>query len=132
MLDILVRLVAIKNFAKDIHYTANGDSFYGVHLLMDRIADGLDDFSDSIKETVYLGNDSLPPSSQEILKFSLAYIPAIKTTRENLEALKNLITNTCLVLDKTSQTDRAVNSLFDTISQDLRLKAGLLYRTLDV
>lgn len=130
MLDILVRLEAIKSFAKDIHYTANGDEFYGIHLMMDRIAGGLDDFSDAIKETVYLGNNALPPSSKEILKYSLAYIPDIMSVRENLLALRILIGETIAALDKI-EAARAENSLYDNIAQDLKLKLGLLNRTLN-
>lgn len=131
MLDILVRLVAIKNFAKDIHYTANGDSFYGIHLLMDRIADGLDDFSDTIKEVVFLGNNNLPPASKDILKYSLAYIPEVLSTKENLLALRILIGETIAALDKIMSDDRAINSIADSLTQDLNLKIGLINRTLD-
>ena len=130
MLDILVRLEAIKSFAKDIHYTAYGNEFYGVHLMMDRIAGGLDDFSDAIKETTFLGNNTLPPSSKEILKYSLAYIPELKSMKENLLSLRILIGETISVLNKV-EANRAENSLYDNIAQDLKLKLGLLNRTLN-
>lgn len=128
MLDILARLTAIQQYAKDIHYTAKGDSFYGIHLLMDRVADGLDDFSDSIKETCYLGSGDLPPQSKEILRIAAAIIPVITEDKEDLERLGNLIRSTLQELNNIRDTDRADNSLLDNIAQDLKLKLGLINR----
>lgn len=128
MLDILARLTAIQQYAKDIHYTAKGDSFYGIHLLMDRVADGLDDFSDSIKETYYLGSGDLPPQSKEILRISAAIIPVITEDKEDLERLGNLIRSTLQELNNIRDTDRADTSLLDNIAQDLKLKLGLINR----
>lgn len=129
MLDILARLEAVKQYAKDIHYTASGDSFYGIHLLMDRVADDLDSFSDSIKETCYLGSGELPPTSKEVLKLAITYIPVVASTRENLSFLAGLIRSSIDVLNTTAG-DRADNALLDNIAQDLKLKLGLINRQL--
>lgn len=128
MLDILARLTAIQQYAKDIHYTAKGDPFYAVHLLADRVADGLDDFSDSIKETHYLGGGELPPQSKEILRVAEAYIPVLTDTRENLTRLGSLISSTLDALGETMGNGRADASLLDNIAQDLKLKLGLINR----
>ena len=128
MLDILARLTAIQQYAKDIHYTAKGDSFNGIHLLMDRVADGLDNFSDSIKEICFLGNGDLPPQSKEILRIAAAIIPVITEDKEDLERLGNLIRSTLQELNNIRDTDRADNSLLDNIAQDLKLKLGLINR----
>lgn len=128
MLDVLARLAAIQQYAKDIHYTAKGDKFYAVHLLMDRVADGLDDFSDSIKETHYLGSGELPPQSKEILRLAIAYIPVLTDTREDLTRLGSLISSTLDALGETMGDGRADASLLDNIAQDLKLKLGLINR----
>ena len=128
MLDILARLTAIQQYAKDIHYTAKGDQFYAVHLLMDRVADGLDDFSDSIKETHYLGGGELPPQSKEVLRLAIAYIPVLTDTREDLTRLGSLISSTLDALGETMGNGRADASLLDNIAQDLKLKLGLINR----
>lgn len=128
MLDILARLTAIQQYAKDIHYTAKGDQFYAVHLLADRVADGLDDFSDSIKETHYLGGGELPPQSKEVLRLAIAYIPVLTNTRENLTRLGSLISSTLDALGETMGNGRADASLLDNIAQDLKLKLGLINR----
>lgn len=128
MLDILARLTAIQQYAKDIHYTAKGDQFYAVHLLADRVADGLDDFSDSIKETHYLGGGELPPQSKEVLRLAIAYIPVLTDTREDLTRLGSLIISTLEALGETMGNGRADASLLDNIAQDLKLKLGLINR----
>lgn len=127
MLDVLARLTAIKYYAKDIHYNAKGESFYAVHLLMDRVVDGLDDFIDSINEVCYLGAGDVPPSSKEVLRLANAVIPII-TDEDNLERLIGLIRATLLELGNIRDTDRADNALLDNISQDLKLKLGLIIR----
>jgi DNA-binding ferritin-like protein len=128
MLDILARLTAIQQYAKDIHYTAKGDQFYAVHLLVDRVADGLDDFSDSIKETHYLGGGELPPQSKEVLRLAIAYIPVLTDTKADLTRLGSLISSTLDALGETMGNGRADASLLDNIAQDLKLKLGLINR----
>jgi DNA-binding ferritin-like protein len=128
MLDILARLTAIQQYAKDIHYTAKGDSFYAVHLLADRVADGLDDFSDSIKETHFLGGGELPPQSKEVLRLAIAYIPVLTDTKSDLTRLGSLISSTLEALGETMGNGRADASLMDNIAQDLKLKLGLINR----
>lgn len=128
MLDILARLTAIQQYAKDIHYTAKGDPFYAVHLLADRVADGLDEFSDSIKETHYLGGGELPPQSKEVLRLAIAYIPVLTDTRDDLTRLGSLISSTLEALGETMGNGRADASLLDNIAQDLKLKLGLINR----
>ena len=131
MLQILAKLTAIKGFAKDIHYTATGESFYGIHLLMDRVVDGLDDFIESINEVVYMGRDEEPPASREILKYATAYIPVVgEDNKASLSLLNNLITQTIDEINNYETDDRAANSLLDSIAQDLRLKHGLVAHSL--
>lgn len=130
MLDILARLTAIKSYAKDIHYTAKGESFYSTHLLMDRVVDGLDDFIDSINEVCYMGSGDNPPSSKEVLRVAQVVIPVLTDTRENLERLVGLIKSALSELDDIKGTDRADNSLLDAIAQDLKLKRGLVEHNL--
>ena len=127
MLQILIKLTAIKGFAKDIHYSAEGESFYGIHLLMDRVVDGLDGYIDSINEVAYMGKDMEPPASREVLKYATAYIPTIeKNNKADLARLDNLIVQTIDEVNAYDTNDRGENSLLDSIAQDLRLKHGLV------
>lgn len=49
--DLIVNLMVIKGYAKDLHYNI---ADYSIHLLADRVQDGLDDFIDEIKENCLL------------------------------------------------------------------------------
>lgn len=131
MLELLALLTAIKQYAKDIHYNAKGDSFYGIHLLMDRIADNLDSFGDTIKEVCYMGAGSEPPASRDILKYAVAYIPVIgEDNKASLTLLDNLIIKALEKVEAIKDTDRADNSVLDSIAQDLKLKRGLVEHSL--
>lgn len=131
MLELLALLTAIKQYAKDIHYNAKGDSFYGIHLLMDRIADNLDSFGDTIKEVCYMGAGSEPPASRDILKYAVAYIPVIgEDNKASLTLLDNLIIKALEKVEAIKDTDRADNSVLDSVAQDLKLKRGLVEHSL--
>lgn len=131
MLELLALLTAIKQYAKDIHYNAKGESFYGIHLLMDRATDNLDSFSDTIKEVCYMGAGEEPPSSREILKYAIAYIPVLgEDNKASLALLDNLIIKALEKLESIKDTDRADTSVFDMIAQDLKLKRGLVEHSL--
>lgn len=129
---LICYLVAIQNFAKDIHYSCGGDAFYGKHLLADRIYDGLDTFIDGIKETCLLGNDILPLPSGEYLAMAMNLLPALEQDdKKNFEAMQKLLID-CLVLMQEmlqeKDTPRAEVSLIDGIAQDLQGKLGLVNR----
>lgn len=129
---LICYLLAIANFAKDIHYNCKGDAFYGKHLLADRVQDGLYDFIDQIKETCLLGNDILPLPSGEYLAKTMNLLPALDNDdKKNFESMQKLLTD-CLVLMqemlKEPDTPRAEVSLVDSIAQNLQGKLGLINR----
>lgn len=131
MLELLALLTAIKQYAKDIHYNAKGESFYGIHLLMDRVADGLDDEIDTIKEVCYMGAGDEPPSSRDVLKYAIAYIPLIgEDNKASLSLLNNLILKAIEKVESIKDTDRADTSVLDSVAQDLKLKRGLVEHSL--
>lgn len=127
---LICYLIAIQNFAKDIHYSCSGDAFYGKHLLADRIQDGLRDFIDSIKETCILGNNLLPLPSGEYLAMAMNLLPPVETDdKKNFENMKNLIENALVHMQRMLQdeeTARGEISLVDGIAQDLQQKLGLI------
>ena len=131
MLELLALLTAIKQYAKDIHYNAKGESFYGIHLLMDRVADNLDSFSDTIKEVCYMGAGDEPPASRDVLKYAMAYIPLIgEDNKSSLSLLNNLILKALEKVESIKDTDRADTSVLDSVAQDLKLKRGLVEHSL--
>jgi DNA-binding ferritin-like protein len=136
MSDILARLLAIYHYAKDIHYSARGESFYGIHLLMDRVADGIHGQMDSINEVCYLGKDKEAPMSTIILQSAMAKMPEMWSgNRENLEELRDLIGGTIenileMIENGTDNMTSSEASLLDEITQSLMLKKGLISRSL--
>lgn len=77
MEKLLAILLAIKHYAKDIHYNSKGKAFWGNHLLADKIGNDMDSFIDSINEQVYLGHHLLPPASANVLDMASELIPLI-------------------------------------------------------
>lgn len=129
---LICYLVAIANYAKDIHYKSRGEAFYAKHLLADRIYDGLYEFTDQIKETCILGNDVMPLPSGEYLSRATSLIPKLTDSdKTNFEYMQKLLID-CLVLMqemlKEKDTPRAEVSLIDGIAQDLQGKLGLVNR----
>lgn len=132
MKDTIVRLTIIKNVAKDIHYNAHEDAFYAIHLLMDRVADGLDQYIDDINENLYLGRGQRPPLSQEIAKLVEAMTPELDTDSNHsmLETLMEFIDGTLENISQLVTDDRGLKNgdiaLLDDISKDLQKKLGLV------
>ena len=67
MEQLLVYLTAIASLAKDLHYNMYGSNFYGNHLLMDRVYDGIYDFIDEIKENYYMYYQVQIPSDAAVV-----------------------------------------------------------------
>ena len=136
MSEILARLLAIYHYAKDIHYSARGESFYGIHLLMDRVADGIHDQIDSINEVCYLGKEKEAPRSTNILEAALAKMPELwNYNKDNLEELRDLIGGTIenileMIENGSDNMTSAEASLLDDIAKTLMLKKGLIDRSL--
>ena len=136
MKDLIVRLTVIYNVAKDIHYQAHGIAFYGVHLLMDRVADGLNDYIDDIKENLYLGRGIMPPSSREILKQAEVMIPDLPNddyakVGQLASIINGTIENISELVANTTELMNGDIALLDDIAKDLRKKLGLLKCTVN-
>lgn len=129
---LICYLIAIQNFAKDIHYSCSGDAFYGKHLLADRIYDGLDGFIDQLKEVYFLGNNILPLPSGEYFAMAMNLLPALEQDdKKNFISMKNLIVNALAHMERMLQDKEATRgeiSLIDGIAQDLQGKLGLVNR----
>ena len=129
MITLIEYLTAIREFAKDIHYHAKGEAFYGIHLLMDRVADGIYETIDQIKEVCYLGDINEVPQSRDLLKVAAAYIPEVsESNEENIGKLEELIAKALGHVETIETNSRASNAILDGIAQDLQLKRGLLWR----
>lgn len=121
-------LLAIANFAKDIHYSCHGESFYGKHLFADRIQENMYEYIDQIKEVCLLGNDIEPLSSIEYLKKAVDIIPYKNPAddKANFKEMQNLIVETLSVIEEIQDITKGEENLIGAIAQDLQNNLGLV------
>lgn len=72
MIDILIAIEVVKWLASDLHYSSEGQNFYSLHLLADRVSD-FGSTIDDLKEGYWLGClDTTPPTEREIANLTIA------------------------------------------------------------
>ena len=126
--DIIVKLMVIANFAKDIHYTCKGEGAYGKHLLADLVHDDIDDFIDKLKENAILGQHELPLPSKQYLKMASEQTPDVSENDvTNFNTLASVIDDLRKALETTETKTRGVASLFDNIGEHLDKAYGLIW-----
>ena len=92
MFGLICYLTAIYQYSKSVHYDVKGEAFYGKHLFNDRIADNMNDYVDLIKEVVFLGHATMPPTAGQILESALPLLPQMTDNdQQNFINLYNLI-----------------------------------------
>jgi len=124
---LILYLLAVANFAKDIHYSCHGESFYGKHLFADRIQENLYKYIDQIKEICLLGNDIEPLSSIEYLRKASSIIP-IKNSddRTNFKEMQNLMIESLSLIDNMPNMTKGEENLIGNIAQDIQNNLGLI------
>lgn len=124
---LIAQLIAICNFSKDIHYNAKGASFYGKHLLADRVQDNLNEYIDQIKEICILGADKETLPSSEYLKKAIELIPEIsEDDKDSFLSLKKLIIKTLKHIEGIKNLTSGESNLIGAIAQDLQNSLGLI------
>ena len=121
--NIIVKIMVIQNFAKDIHYNCKE---YGDHLLSDRVIEDLD-IVDDIKENILLGNNaSVPVSSLYLEKASKAVPNLDEDMKENFKILHGLLNDLVKACDSV-KLDRGDSSLLDGLCEAAKKGKGLLW-----
>lgn len=136
MEELIIYLTAIASLAKDLHYNMSGKDFYGNHLLMDRIYDGIYDFIDEIKENYYMYNGLDTPSDAmniypEVIK--LLEKTDAEPIEAKLKALKDLTKDVVYLCDdfcNEKKYDCGDKDLLGRIAVKMKNGAALLNRTL--
>lgn len=131
---LIVYLTAIAGLAKDLHYTVSGESFYGNHLLMDRIQDDLYDFVDEIKENyfMYLGREV--PSAREIFLKSAELLEKPKTVGEKTRTLFEYMKDAVYLCDeeaKKEKYDCGDSDLLGRIASKMKNNVALLRKVVE-
>lgn len=127
--EIVALLLAIANFAKDIHYNVSGSAAYSKHLFADLLQDDVYDFIDEIHENISLAQERIPLASKAYLEMAEAFIPNIdKEDKVSFERMRDLIKDTNERLRKIKDVpSRGAGSLLDSISEHLDKCLGLLF-----
>ena len=122
-------LIAICNFAKDIHYNSKGDAFYGKHLLADRIQENLSEYLDQIKEVFFLPANKEPLPSAEYLTEAAKLIPAISgDDKTDFASLQKLLIITLQIIESIEGLTVGEDNLIGEIAQNLQQSLGLINR----
>lgn len=124
--NLIVYLITIKEFSKDIHYTAHGDSFYSKHLLVDKF--NFDEHIDMLKECCLLGNGNRPLISAEYLQKAINYLPVPeeKNDKKNFNALDDLLYKALSSIEAMKELTKADENVIGGIAQDLQQYKGLI------
>jgi DNA-binding ferritin-like protein len=119
---LIIGLMAISHYAKDIHYNCSGANFYGNHLFADRIHDNLSDYIDQLKEICLLGHKIAPLHSSEYLKSAAEIVPSGADFRQ----MRDLMIDVLEIIEHISGVSKGDDNLIGAIAQDLQNNIGLI------
>ena len=120
--NLIIHLMAISNYAKDIHYNCFGSNFYGNHLFADRIHENISDYIDQIKEICLLGHQLSPLHSSEYLKEAASLIPY----GADFENMKEIMIKTMAIIEQIQNVSKGDENLLGAIAQDIQNNVGLI------
>lgn len=131
---LICYLIAIQQYAKDIHYTVHGEAFYGKHLFADRIANAQEDddlmttYIDQLKEVCVLGHGFHTLTSKEYLQGAIELLPDVEESddKQNFLNIHKLIEDCLTFIDELDGLTRGDENLIGAIAQDLQTNYGLL------
>lgn len=121
---LICLLMAIQGKAKDIHYNCSGNDFYGKHLFADRIADGIDDFIDQIKETCILGHGEKPLQATVYLVEASKWLNGLG---DEFSDVLHLIVECLSHIERMHNIARGDSKLLDDIANKLQNDKGLIH-----
>ena len=122
--ETIVYLFAIQAYAKNVHYRSKGDAFYAMHLLADKVQEGIQKHIDTIIETCILPYGLPLPITEYWLEASRI----IKTDIYNFRGLQSLIEKALEQLETVEARTRAENAIIDDVARDLTNSLGLITR----
>lgn len=144
MNELLSLIVAVKILSEDLHYRSKGTAFYALHILADKVKEGLDGTMDELRESYYMGDRMQePPCTCEIYSDAIARVNSV---RNNI-LCDGIDMNKCLVLRlkdavhtlfcyietlKSSNVENMTSgtiAILDNLSASMTVKHGLLDRT---
>ena len=127
MNELIALLMAIREFAKDIHYNVRGLSAISLHKYADEVSEDLSEYIDSIKEICLLGNYQEPLSSKDYLRRAVALIPNLpKEDKDKYKELQRLIADALTHIQNMELNRVADANLIGNIAENLQKSVGLI------
>ena len=120
MKEVLYRLLAIRELAKELHYVFVKE--YGLHELYDRVSDGLNEYRDRLTEAGILKAGEFAPSARDNFQGALIALEKVKASREGL---KGLCVDTLEVM-RGLEVDEGTKAVLDSIAEKLNTCIALL------
>ena len=124
--SLIISLIVIKEFSKDIHYTAHGDAFFAKHLLVDKFE--FNDDIDLLKECCLLGNNERPKSSKFYLGAAASLLVEAKENDDkfNFNVLLKYLDETLNTINNMKDLTKADENVIGGIAQKLQQYKGLV------
>ena len=120
--NLIVHLMAISHYAKDIHYNCAGANFYGNHLFADRIAENLSEYIDQLKEICLLGHQ-LKPLRANIYLYRVSDVIPLSIS---FRVMKNMLIETLDLIENIKEISKGDENLLGAIAQDIQNNVGLI------
>lgn len=119
---LITYLMAIKHFAKHLHYNCSGENFYSNHLFADRFIIDFDEYIDQLKETCLLSHHFSPLHPDVYLKEAAELIPI----NSDFNSMLILMVDTLCFIENIPHLSRGSEDLIGTIAKDIQNNVGLL------
>ena len=131
MNELIAYLVAIKGYAKNIHYTTHGEAFYGKHIFADLVSDPIDGYTDSIKEICLLGHlpeGERPLETSKYDEMAKGLYPPLSESDDatNFKNLQDLIILALNHIEMLKDLSKGEENLIGAIAEHLQKMNGLL------
>lgn len=140
MNELLEMIVCVLILSDDLHYESQGLSFYGNHLLADKIKEDMDKTIDSLREAYWLGElKTLPPSTDDTYKGAIEKSKNIRNSigadNRDYQLVYRLKEAIDILLKKIEEIKRGepllsgTVAVLDGLSTHMQTMYGLLERT---
>lgn len=145
MKDILAQIIAVKILSEELHYHSKGCCFYALHLLADRVKDGLDSDMDALRESYYMGQlVSEVPCTCELYEAGIKIVrdlwqqvsgEGVSENKRLVLLLRNAVHTLFCQIEETKGNTASeplcsgVVAILDGVSQKMLIAHGLLDRT---
>lgn len=119
--NLIIYLMVLNHYAKDLHYNCKGDNFYGNHLFADKLGN-FDEQIDLLKEVCLLGHKLEPLKSAIYMSEASKLIPS----EINFKKMHELCLKVLTLIESMQNLSKGDENLIGGIAQDVQQNIGLL------